>query len=261
MTLAALTLACSSSGESTLGSAERTKADGAKPAASSSSEVAERPVNEPAPTTPAGSGSSAGEPAPVDEPGGDELDEASELPQPAAEPQPAAPALPLGPEPGSPEADAELAELLDESTLTQEEFDAAFRGAGPKIEGDQFVFGDNERPRGRPLVEVGTPSASGAKVTPSTLADLADMARASQRDLEGCYALALGKDPNLAGSVTLGLRFDAKGRVETAKIEGSSPLGVALDRCLVSVADRWSCKAAAGASVRVPLKLSIATGD
>ncbi|PRQ03880.1 hypothetical protein ENSA5_12490 [Enhygromyxa salina] len=66
---------------------------------------------------------------------------------------PLAPIMPSGPEPGSPEADAELAELLDESTLTQEEFDEAFRDGGPKLDGDQFVFGPNERTRKPPAIE------------------------------------------------------------------------------------------------------------
>jgi hypothetical protein len=177
----------------------------------------------------------------------------SELPSASDPADSPAPIQPPQPAPGSPEADAELAELLDESTLTQEEFDAAFRGNGPKIEGDQFVFGPDERPRGRPIVDVGAASVSGSSVAPSMLADLV---RASMRDLEGCHAMALGKDPSVAGAVTLALRFDAKGDVASAKIEGSSSLGAALDGCLVSVAKGWRLGAAKGATVQIPLKLS-----
>ncbi len=56
----------------------------------------------------------------------------SEAPDPA---DPLAPIMPAGPEPGSPEADKELLELLDESTISQDEFDKAFGpGNKPKID-------------------------------------------------------------------------------------------------------------------------------
>ncbi|PRQ01161.1 hypothetical protein [Enhygromyxa salina] len=258
MSLAALALACSSSSESTLADQHQQRSD---EVAQAGPNGPDRP-SEPAQPDARDPGLDASTPGAAVGPVEPELTgEAPKLPE-APESPPAADAAasiqPSGPAPGTPEADAELAELLDESTLTQEEFDSAFRGGGPKIEGDQFMFGPNERPRGRPLVDIGAPTVTGSSVAPSKLAD---MAQASQRDLVGCYALALGKAPKLAGAVTLKLRFDAGGKVSAATIEGSSPLGAALDRCLVSVADAWSLAAAAGASVRVPLKLSITTGD
>ena len=118
---------------------------------------------ESAPATEPGASAHPPEPlaaAPGDEVGDTDAALGAESSPAAEDSDPLAPILPSGPEPGSPEADAELTELLEESTLTQDEFDKAFRGGGPTIDGDQFVFGPNERTRKQPLAEQGEPKSS-----------------------------------------------------------------------------------------------------
>ncbi len=180
-------------------------------------------------------------------------EEAPAGPEAPAEPgDPLAPIPPSGPEPGSAEADAELAELLEESTLTQEEFDAAFRSNKPKISGDQLVFGPGERTRKRPVVKIGTLAVSGSKLAAS---ELSTLAKAHLRGFEGCLAVALSEDPKIAASATLVVPFDGKGEAGGSRLEGGAGLGDALRECLIAVADNWSLAGAAGASVRVPLTL------
>lgn len=174
--------------------------------------------------------------------------EAAPEPEPA---DPLAPILPSGPEPGSPESDAELAELLEESTLTQEEFDAAFRKNKPQIAGDQFVFGPGDRTRKGPVVAIGTPKIDGAKISAAKISELAED---HLRGFEGCLAVALTDNPEINTSVTLRVRFDAKGEVDDAKVEGGAA-GASLRECLAAVADNWSLAGAAGASVEVLLSL------
>jgi hypothetical protein len=175
-------------------------------------------------------------------------------PEPPTEPSdPLAPILPDGPEPGSPEADAELAALLDESTITQDEFDKAFRGGGPNIEGDQFVFGPNDRKRAQPLLGVGTPRVVQGKVT---VAELEALVRADERKLLGCYAVALTEAPTLVGAPTLHLRFDEGGATPTATITGAEGLPRALTDCLLAAAKAWRPANAAGAKLEIPLTLS-----
>jgi hypothetical protein len=173
--------------------------------------------------------------------------------EPEAEPSdPLAPILPSGPEPGSPEADAELAELLEESTLTQEEFDAAFRGNKPNINDDQFVWGAGERTRKQPVVSVGTPKIEGSSIAAS---EISSLVKAHLRGYEGCLAVALTEDPKTAGTITLRVRFDAKGGASSSSVEGGAALGESLRECLATVGDNWSLAAAAGATVSVSLTL------
>ncbi|MFO7563616.1 MAG: hypothetical protein R6X02_13295 [Enhygromyxa sp.] len=196
-------------------------------------------AEEPSVELPAAEAEAEAEPAP------------SELEAEAAPADPLAPILPSGPEPGSPEAAAELAELLEESTLTQEEFDAAFRKNKPKIAGDQFVFGPGDRTRKRPVVGLGTPKIKGSTIA---AAELTELAKAHERGFEGCLAVALVDKPELSTSVTLKVGFDAKGEVDEAKIEGGAA-GAALRECLAAVARNWSLAGAAGASVELLLSL------
>jgi hypothetical protein len=177
--------------------------------------------------------------------------EASLAPAPGEAPaDPLAPVLPSAPEPGTPEADAELAELLEESKITQEEFDRAFRGSGPKIEGDQFVF---DRARARPEVRVGQPRVGEGSLDPAAAKALAE---AELREFVGCYAMALAETPGLEGSVVLRLRFGADARVASTSLEGGAKLGSSLRDCLGSVPANWSLPGAAGATVELPLSLS-----
>jgi hypothetical protein len=166
---------------------------------------------------------------------------------------PLAPILPAGPEPGSPEADAELTALLDESTITQDEFDQAFRGGGPSVRDDQLVFGPNQRTRAQPLLGVGTPRVLQGKVAVSTLEALV---RADERKLLGCLAVALTEDPTIKGAPTLHLRFDESGSKPTVTITGGDALPRALTDCLLAVANTWRPAGAAGAKLEVPLTLS-----
>ena len=187
--------------------------------------------------------------APALEPGSPAVDASALPPEDAtldAPADPLAPLLPEGPEPGSPEADAELQDLLDESTLTQDEFDRAFRGgAGPNVDGDRLVFGPNERTRERPKITITTEAD-----------DLRALARASMAELEACYVMALSKTPSAAGSVTLVLRYGAKGEVEDASAAPGSPLGASLDRCLASVAEGWTLNPSARGEARITLELA-----
>jgi hypothetical protein len=184
-----------------------------------------------------------------------EVEAEAEPTDPGAEGEvdPLAPILPSGPEPGSPEADAELAELLEESTLTQEEFDAAFRGNKPKIVDDQLVFGAGDRTRKKPVVSVGTPKVEGSTIAAS---EIASLAKSHMRGYEGCLAAALIEDPGLEGTLNLRVHFDAKGEVSSAKVEGGAALGEDLRECLATVAENWSLAGAAGATVGVSLTLA-----
>ncbi|NVB36212.1 hypothetical protein G6O69_36640 [Pseudenhygromyxa sp. WMMC2535] len=166
---------------------------------------------------------------------------------------PLAPELPSGPAPGTPEADAELLALLDESTLTQDEFDAGFK-AGVGVDGDALSFGAGDRTRKRPKVSVGTPEIRGAKA--ATAVALRELAEADLRGLETCHAMALSKDASQLGRATLGLRFDASGKVTEVDVGGAEVLGEALRACLASVAEGWTLAAAAGATAQLPLSLS-----
>jgi hypothetical protein len=166
---------------------------------------------------------------------------------------PLAPILPEGPEPGSPEADAELTALLDESTITQDEFDQAFRGGGPTMKDDQFVFGPNQRTRAQPVLDIGKPRVVQGKVD---VAKLEALVRADERKLLGCYAVALTEDPTVHGSPTLHLRFDENGSNPTTTIAGGDALPRALADCLLAVAKTWRPSGAAGAKLEVPLTLS-----
>lgn len=183
-----------------------------------------------------------------------ETTEPSTEPPALAEPQnedPLAPILPTDPEPGSPEADAELAALLDESTITQDEFDEAFRGGGPNVRDDQLKFGGQRRV---PVIGVGTPKISAGKLS---AAELKALVQADERKLIGCHAMALTNDPKATGSVTLRLRFDGQGAVAAVEHEGGSALGSELLACLASVANTWRPANAADAKVDVPLTLSV----
>jgi hypothetical protein len=190
--------------------------------------------------------------AETDEP--DEAGPESEpTPTPAEPSDPLAPILPDGPEPGSPEADAELAALLDESTLTQEEFDKAFRGGGPNIQGDQFVFGPGERNRATPVLSIGKVRVESGSVA---VADLEALVRADERKLLACHAVALTENPSSKGSVELHLVFDATGTKPTVVVEGGKALVPSLVSCLITVAESWRPKGAAKAKLVVPLVLS-----
>jgi hypothetical protein len=184
-----------------------------------------------------------------------EIDATSESGPSEAEPpsDPLEPILPDGPEPGSPEADAELAALLDESTITQDEFDKAFRGGGPNIQDDQFVFGPNDRKRAQPVLGIGTPRVVQGKVA---VADLESLVRADERKLLGCYAVALTEAPTLVGTPTVNLRFDEAGTNPTTTITGGEGLPRALTDCLLAVAKSWRPAGAASAKLEVPLTLS-----
>lgn len=166
---------------------------------------------------------------------------------------PLEPILPDGPEPGSPEADAELAALLDESTITQDEFDKAFRGGGPNIQDDQFVFGPNDRKRPQPVLGVGTPRVVQGKVA---VAELEKLVLADERKLLACYAVALTEAPTLVGAPTLHLQFDQSGSTPTASITGGDALPRALTDCLLTVAKTWHPAGAAAAKLEIPLTLS-----
>lgn len=178
-------------------------------------------------------------------------------PAPSLEPEPPsdqlAPVPPSGPEPGSPESDAELLALLDESTITQDEFAKAFGGGkDPKLGDDeQFMFGAGERSRDRSKVSIGSASVSAGKVAP---ADIEALARGDLHDLEVCHAMALSKDPAELGRVTLTIEIDAKGVVNRVEVE--SKLSAALNECLGSVADGWKLDGGSKATVRLQLTLS-----
>jgi hypothetical protein len=178
---------------------------------------------------------------------------AGETESPREPTDPLAPILPEGPEPGSPEADAELAALLDESTITQDEFDKAFRGGGPTIKDDQLVFGPNQRTRAQPMLGVGQPRVLQGKVT---VAELEALVLADERKLLGCHAVALTDDPTIKGAPTLHLRFDESGSNPTITITGGDALPRALTECLLAVAKTWRPAGAAGAKLEVPLTLS-----
>lgn len=116
----------------------------ADPASSESEPVEQRPTvveAQPAGSAPLPINPKPSEPAPAVEEA--ELESLPLPSEPASEPVEQEPADPLSPpvaKPGSPDPDAELDALLEESTLTQEEFDAAFGKNKPRIEGDQFVL-------------------------------------------------------------------------------------------------------------------------
>lgn len=188
------------------------------------------------------------------ETGAAELDggaEAEGVTEGEAEADPLAPELPSGPAPGSPEADAELAELLEDSTITQDEFDRAFKAGGPKVEGDQLVW--DQRTRKRSKVRVQAPAVSEGGLTGKQLRTLAE---ADLRQLEGCHGMALRKDPDELGSARLKLSFDEAGAVSSASVDQVTGLGGPLQACLISVAEGWKLAAASGA--RATLKLDLA---
>jgi hypothetical protein len=201
-------------------------------------------------------------PDPIDlppiEPSARAIDEPVATPEPesATPPEPAdplAPILPDGPEPGSPEADEELAKLLDESSITQEEFDKAFRGGGPNIQGDEFVFGPGERSRDTPVLEIGKLRVESGSVS---AADLDAIVRADENDLLACHAVALMDDPTSKGSVELRVELDATGSKSTVTAAGGEALAPALTSCLITVAEAWRPKGAGKAKFAVPLELS-----
>jgi hypothetical protein len=177
------------------------------------------------------------EPAPTLEPPKDEL---------AGE-------LPTGPEPGSPESDAELLALLDDSTLTQDEFAKAFgSGKDPKIDDEgQFSFGAGERSRGRSKIGIGAATLTTGQAKP---ADLEALAAADLRDLEVCHAMALSKDAEALGRVVLTIELGSQGSVEHVAVE--SKLGSSLGDCLASVAKTWTVTGAGKATLELPLSLS-----
>lgn len=178
---------------------------------------------------------------------------AGETESPSEPSDPLAPILPDGPEPGSPEADAELAALLDESTITQDEFDRAFRGGGPTIKDDQLVFGPNQRTRAQPMLGVGQPRVLQGKVA---VAEFEKLVLADERKMLACHAVALTEDPTIKGAPTLHLRFDESGSNPTITITGGEALPRALTDCLLAVAKTWRPAGAAGAKLEVPLTLS-----
>jgi hypothetical protein len=94
-------------------------------------------------------------------------------------------------------------------------------------------------------------------VTPGKLDPaVAKLVEADIRQLESCYAMALAKQPSLAGAVVLKLRVDAGGSVAGVTVDNGDALGSSLSSCLVSVAERWTLADAAGSTVSVPLTLS-----
>lgn len=196
------------------------------------------------------------------ETGGETGDETSgetgaELPasDESAELDPLAPELPEGPTPGSAEADAELLALLDDSELTQDEFEQGFGRSGPQIDGEEFVFGPNARKRGTPVVSLG-------KVEGPAAEGIATLAEADRRKFEGCLAMGLSKDEEVMGSLSLRLSFDAEGSVASVAAEqlalgGDAAVQSSLTTCLSSIPPAWELAEAAGSSVRLPLTLTI----
>ena len=171
---------------------------------------------------------------------------------------PLAPELPRGPEPGSREADAELADLLANSELTQDEFEQAFRGAKAPTGDDLSPFGPGTRKRS--VVTVGSVKVPSGKLDPARAKSLA---AGSREQFERCHAMALSQDGRqdgrldggATGSLTLRVRFDGEGRVAKANSQGGSALGSSLRRCLVSVAEGWQLAEAANAEISLALSL------
>lgn len=178
-----------------------------------------------------------------------------EPPEPMPEPEPPrdepAAELPTGPEPGSPESDAELLALLDDSTLTQEEFAKAFGSdKAPKVDDEgQVSFGAGDR--GRSNIGIGAATLSTGKAKP---ADLEALARADLHDFEVCHAMALSKDPKAIGPMTLTIQLGSQGAVEHVEVE--SKLGSSLRDCLASVVETWTLAGAGKATLKLPLNLS-----
>ena len=167
------------------------------------------------------------------------------------------PELPEGPEPGSPEADAELLALLDESTLTQEEFERGFGKDGPKIDGDAFEFGPNSRTRGQPEVRAGRIEGPAAKA-------LEGLVESQQNKLVSCLGMALTKDASATGSVTLRVELDGQGGVSEvapgeSSLGGASEIREALLGCLISVVEDWQLPDTKAGSTDLPLSLSTKT--
>ena len=173
------------------------------------------------------------------------------LSEPAEPLDPLAPERPSGPEPGSPESDAELLALLDESTITQDEFAKAFGpGKGMKVDDEgQFEFGAGARERSKVSVGAATIDAGKLQTT-----EVEALAQADLHNLEVCHAMALSKNPDELGRVTLVLEFGASGKVEQVGVE--TKLGDALTKCLRSVALTWTLAGAGKAKVHLPLTLS-----
>ena len=115
------------------------------------------------------------------------------------------------------------------------------------------MFGPGDRTRKSPVVKLGTPTVSAAKLTS---AQLSSLAKADIRGFESCLAVALTDDPTTHGAASLRVVFDAKGEASEVTVESGASLGAPLRECLVAVADRWKLAAAAGATGVVPLTLS-----
>lgn len=172
-------------------------------------------------------------------------------PSEPAEPTPSEPAAaPSGPEPGSPESDAELLALLDDSTLTQDEFANAFGSAkAPKIDAEgEFELGAVERSR----VEIGAATARSGK---PDLAGVEALAKADVHELEACHAMALRKDDQALGKLVLALAFDGGGKLESVAV--TSKLPKSLTDCIASVAKRWSSPKSAGSELELALTLAL----
>lgn len=202
------------------------------------------PASTPTPT-PAPMPSPVGEPAPAPEVGTNATTSAA-APEPAPEPEPSAT---TDAEP-TPESDAELLALLDDSTLTQDEFAKAFGTAkAPKIDAEgEFQLGAVERSR----VEVGAATARAGK---PDLAGVEALAKADVHELEACHAMALRKDDKALGKLVLELAFDAAGKVESVTV--TSKLPKALTDCVASVAKAWSSTKSANTELELALTLAL----
>jgi len=218
-----------------------TKLEG--PSTPSSPRPGAAPITAPEPSAATEAGADAGPPAQPGDAG--ETGTTGGAPESATESDEAL--VPDAPAPGTAEADAELLALLDESTLTQEEFDRAFGRGAPSA-----VAPPGERP------EVRLGPGSGAATEP-----LAKLVEREQAKLVTCLGMALSKDASATGSLTLRATLDAKGEVSelsaTARsIGGASEVGESLVGCLSSVVERWRLPASAGERVDIPLRLSTA---
>lgn len=226
--------------------AERAAAPSPAATPATSPASAATPPAEPASTpTP----SPAPMPTPVDEPApevGTNATTSAAAPEPAPAPEPSAT---TAPEP-TPESDAELLALLDDSTLTQDEFANAFGTAkAPKIDAEgEFQLGAIERSR----IEVGAATARAGK---PDLAGVETLAKADVHELEACHAMALRKDDAALGKLVLALAFDAAGNVKAVTV--TSKLPKALTDCVASVAKAWSSPKSANSELELALTLAL----